>query len=81
MLQKWPNQVCEIDNCFCLDAEEILDDRVGLLLEGSADSLDDDDESFSDFDECRKVSAQEKKRHWTARTLVSFSSQLCVVMK
>uniref|UniRef100_A0A3P9MAH6 TIAM Rac1 associated GEF 1b n=1 Tax=Oryzias latipes TaxID=8090 RepID=A0A3P9MAH6_ORYLA len=43
---------------FSQSQEEILDDRVGLLLEGSADSLDDDDESFSDFDECRKSTEQ-----------------------
>lgn len=38
-------------------AEEILDDGVGLLLESSGDSLDDDSEIFSEFDECRKVRA------------------------
>lgn len=38
-------------------AEEILDDGVGLLLESSGDSLDDDSELFSEFDECRKVRA------------------------
>uniref|UniRef100_A0A3B3CXY2 TIAM Rac1 associated GEF 1b n=1 Tax=Oryzias melastigma TaxID=30732 RepID=A0A3B3CXY2_ORYME len=43
---------------FSQSQEEILDDRVGLLLEGSGDSLDDDDESFSDFDECRKSTEQ-----------------------
>lgn len=37
-------------------AEEILDDGVGLLLESSGDSLDDDSEIFSEF-ECRKVNA------------------------
>ena len=43
----------------CLSAaEEILDDGVGLLLESSGDSLDDDSEIFSEFDECRKVRAQ-----------------------
>lgn len=36
-------------------AEEILDDGVGLLLESSGDSLDDDLDMFSEFDECRKV--------------------------
>ena len=38
-----------------LVAEEILDDGVGLLLESSGDSLDDDSEIFSQSDECRKV--------------------------
>lgn len=40
---------------FRFDAEEILDDGVGLLIESSGDSLDDDSETFSEFDECRKV--------------------------
>lgn len=31
-------------------AEEILDDGVGLLLESSGDSLDDDSEIFSEFE-------------------------------
>ncbi|KAK1899536.1 T-lymphoma invasion and metastasis-inducing protein 1 [Dissostichus eleginoides] len=38
---------------FSQSQEEILDDGVGLLLESSGDSLDDDSEIFSDF-ECRK---------------------------
>ena len=37
-------------------AEEILDNGVGLLLESSGDSLDDDSEIFSEF-ESRKVRA------------------------
>lgn len=37
-------------------AEEILDDGVGLLLESSGDSLDDDSEIFNEF-QCRKVRA------------------------
>lgn len=39
-------------------SEEILDDGVGLFLESSGDSLDDDSEIFSEFDECTKVRAQ-----------------------
>lgn len=39
-----------------LPAEEILDDGVGLLLESSGDSPDDDLELFGDAAECRKVS-------------------------
>ncbi|MEQ2253872.1 hypothetical protein ILYODFUR_037004, partial [Ilyodon furcidens] len=39
---------------FSQSQEEILDDGVGLLLESSGDSLDDDAEIFSEFDECRK---------------------------
>ncbi|MED6245892.1 hypothetical protein ATANTOWER_009721, partial [Ataeniobius toweri] len=38
---------------FSQSQEEILDDGVGLLLESSGDSLDDDAEIFSEF-ECRK---------------------------
>lgn len=36
--------------------EEILDDGVGLFVESSGDSLDDDSEIFSES-ECSKVSA------------------------
>lgn len=39
-------------------SEEILDDGVGLFLESSGDSLDDDSEILSEFDECTKVRAQ-----------------------
>lgn len=46
---------------FCFDAEEILDDGVGLLLESSGDSLDDDSEIFSEFDECGKVRLQQTR--------------------
>ncbi|XP_028275679.1 T-lymphoma invasion and metastasis-inducing protein 1-like isoform X1 [Parambassis ranga] len=43
---------------FSQSQEEILDDGVGLLLESSGDSLDDDSELFSEFDECRKSTEQ-----------------------
>ncbi|CAJ1065111.1 T-lymphoma invasion and metastasis-inducing protein 1 isoform X2 [Xyrichtys novacula] len=43
---------------FSQSQEEILDDSVGLLLESSGDSLDDDSEIFSDFDECGKSTEQ-----------------------
>ncbi|XP_013868185.1 T-lymphoma invasion and metastasis-inducing protein 1 [Austrofundulus limnaeus] len=43
---------------FSQSQEEILDDGVGLLLESSGDSLDDDSESFSEFDERRKSTEQ-----------------------
>ncbi|MEQ2276434.1 hypothetical protein XENORESO_019882, partial [Xenotaenia resolanae] len=43
---------------FSQSQEEILDDGVGLLLESSGDSLDDDAEIFSEF-ECRKVRLQQ----------------------
>lgn len=46
-----------ITRLFLFVAEEILDDGVGLLLESSGDSLDDDSEIFSEF-ECRKVRAR-----------------------
>lgn len=36
-------------------AEEILDDGVGLILETSGDSLDDDSEIFSESDDFGKV--------------------------
>ncbi|TKS80800.1 T-lymphoma invasion and metastasis-inducing protein 1 [Collichthys lucidus] len=42
---------------FSQSQEEILDDGVGLLLESSGDSLDDDSEIFSEF-ECRKSTEQ-----------------------
>ncbi|XP_039634000.1 T-lymphoma invasion and metastasis-inducing protein 1 isoform X1 [Perca fluviatilis] len=42
---------------FSQSQEEILDDGVGLLLESSGDSLDDDSEIFSQF-ECRKSTEQ-----------------------
>lgn len=46
--------------------EEILDDGVGLMLESSGDSLDDDSEIFSEADQCRKVkvSIQAGKSHF-----------------
>ncbi|XP_071371608.1 rho guanine nucleotide exchange factor TIAM1-like [Centroberyx affinis] len=43
---------------FSQSQEEILDDGVGLLLESSGDSLDDDSELFSEADECRKSTEQ-----------------------
>lgn len=43
---------------FSQSQEEILDDGVGLFLESSGDSLDDDSELFSEFDECRKSTEQ-----------------------
>ncbi|XP_044059387.1 rho guanine nucleotide exchange factor TIAM1-like isoform X1 [Siniperca chuatsi] len=43
---------------FSQSQEEILDDGVGLLLESSGDSLDDDSEILSQFDECRKSTEQ-----------------------
>ncbi|XP_034556948.1 T-lymphoma invasion and metastasis-inducing protein 1-like [Notolabrus celidotus] len=43
---------------FSQSQEEILDDGVGLLLESSGDSLDDDSELFREFDECRKSTEQ-----------------------
>ncbi|XP_047449508.1 rho guanine nucleotide exchange factor TIAM1-like [Mugil cephalus] len=43
---------------FSQSQEEILDDGVGLFLESSGDSLDDDSEAFSEFDECRKSTEQ-----------------------
>ncbi|XP_005796873.1 T-lymphoma invasion and metastasis-inducing protein 1-like isoform X1 [Xiphophorus maculatus] len=43
---------------FSQSQEEILDDGVGLLLESSGDSLDDDSEIFSEFDECGKSTEQ-----------------------
>ncbi|XP_068441009.1 rho guanine nucleotide exchange factor TIAM1-like isoform X2 [Clinocottus analis] len=42
---------------FSQSQEDILDDGVGLLLESSGDSLDDDSEIFSEF-ECRKSTEQ-----------------------
>ncbi|XP_049432951.1 rho guanine nucleotide exchange factor TIAM1 isoform X1 [Epinephelus fuscoguttatus] len=42
---------------FSQSQEEILDDGVGLLLESSGDSLDDDSEIYSDF-QCRKSTEQ-----------------------
>nr|XP_020468815.1 T-lymphoma invasion and metastasis-inducing protein 1-like [Monopterus albus]XP_020468816.1 T-lymphoma invasion and metastasis-inducing protein 1-like [Monopterus albus] len=43
---------------FSQSQEEILDDGVGLLLESSGDSLDDDSEIFSEFDKYRKSTEQ-----------------------
>ncbi|KAM9319169.1 rho guanine nucleotide exchange factor TIAM1-like isoform 2-T2 [Pholidichthys leucotaenia] len=43
---------------FSQSQEEILDDGVGLFLESSGDSLDEDSELFSEFDECRKSTEQ-----------------------
>ncbi|XP_061916984.1 rho guanine nucleotide exchange factor TIAM1-like [Entelurus aequoreus] len=43
---------------FSQSQEEILDDGVGLLLETSGDSLDDDSEILGQFDACRKNTEQ-----------------------
>ncbi|KAL0972730.1 hypothetical protein UPYG_G00194010 [Umbra pygmaea] len=43
---------------FSMSQEEILDDGVGLTLASSGGSLDDDSESFSEADECRKSTEQ-----------------------
>ncbi|XP_030007850.1 T-lymphoma invasion and metastasis-inducing protein 1 isoform X1 [Sphaeramia orbicularis] len=43
---------------FSQSQEEILDDGVGLFLESSGDSLDDDSEIFNEVDECRKSTEQ-----------------------
>lgn len=43
----WSSYVADV-----FPSEDILDDGVGLLLESSGDSLDDDSEIY---DECRKV--------------------------
>ncbi|XP_010872263.2 T-lymphoma invasion and metastasis-inducing protein 1 isoform X3 [Esox lucius] len=43
---------------FSMSQEEILDDGVGLTLESSGDSLDDDSEIFSEVDRCRKSTEQ-----------------------
>lgn len=50
--------MCRIYMTVLFLSEEILDDGVGLFLESSGDSLDDDSEIFSEFDECTKVRAQ-----------------------
>ncbi|XP_041733832.2 rho guanine nucleotide exchange factor TIAM1 [Coregonus clupeaformis] len=43
---------------FSMSQEEILDDGVGLVLDSSGDSLDDDFEMFSEADQCRKSTEQ-----------------------
>lgn len=43
---------------FSQSQEEILDDGVGLFLESSGDSLDDDSEILGEFDECTKSTEQ-----------------------
>ncbi|KAJ7990106.1 hypothetical protein DPEC_G00296870 [Dallia pectoralis] len=43
---------------FSMSQEEILDDGVGLTLESSGDSPDDDSEIFSEEDQCRKSTEQ-----------------------
>ncbi|KAL6471951.1 hypothetical protein MHYP_G00206010 [Metynnis hypsauchen] len=40
---------------FSQNQEEILDDGVGLISETSGDSLDDDSELFSEYDDYRKA--------------------------
>ncbi|XP_071216372.1 rho guanine nucleotide exchange factor TIAM1-like isoform X2 [Salvelinus alpinus] len=47
---------------FSMSQEEILDDGVGLMLECSGDSLDDDSEIFSEADRCRKPPMSALKR-------------------
>ncbi|XP_073674148.1 rho guanine nucleotide exchange factor TIAM1 [Garra rufa] len=41
---------------FSQSQEEILDDGVGLIVETSGDSLDDDSELFAEFDDCNRHS-------------------------
>ncbi|XP_028855883.1 T-lymphoma invasion and metastasis-inducing protein 1 isoform X2 [Denticeps clupeoides] len=43
---------------FSQNHEEILDDGVGLILETSGDSLEDDSEIFSEMDDCVKSTEQ-----------------------
>lgn len=40
-----------------MSTEEILDDSVGLIVETSGDSLEDDTELFAEFDDYGKVKA------------------------
>ncbi|XP_055751180.1 rho guanine nucleotide exchange factor TIAM1-like isoform X4 [Salvelinus fontinalis] len=47
---------------FSMSQEEILDDGVGLMLDSSGDSLDDDSEVFSEADRCRKPPMSALKR-------------------
>ncbi|XP_051963530.1 rho guanine nucleotide exchange factor TIAM1-like isoform X4 [Xyrauchen texanus] len=41
---------------FSQSQEEILDDGVGLIVESSGESLDDDSELFAEFDDCNRDS-------------------------
>ncbi len=43
----------------CVSTEEILDDGVGLIVETSGDSLDDDSELFAEFDDYGKVKSSD----------------------
>ncbi|XP_038829658.1 T-lymphoma invasion and metastasis-inducing protein 1 [Salvelinus namaycush] len=47
---------------FSMSQEEILDDGVGLMLDSSGDSLDDDSEIFCEADRCRKPPMSALKR-------------------
>lgn len=44
----------------CVSTEEILDDGVGLIVETSGDSLDDDSELFAEFDDYGKVKSSDQ---------------------
>eukprot|EP00063_Salmo_salar_P044286 XP_014019121.1 PREDICTED: T-lymphoma invasion and metastasis-inducing protein 1-like isoform X2 [Salmo salar] len=61
---------------FSMNQEEILDDGVGLMLESSGDSLDDDSESFSEADQCRKRSKHSSESIYDMLHLVSVLSNL-----
>ncbi|XP_050984916.1 rho guanine nucleotide exchange factor TIAM1 isoform X4 [Labeo rohita] len=55
-----PRRSDAVDNLytdiFSQSQEEILDDGVGLIVETSGDSLDDDSELFAEFDDCNRHS-------------------------
>ncbi|XP_059369857.1 rho guanine nucleotide exchange factor TIAM1 isoform X2 [Carassius carassius] len=55
-----PRRSDAVDNLytdiFSQSQEEILDDGVGLIVESSGDSLDDDSELFAEFDDCSRHS-------------------------
>ena len=46
--------------CYVASIEEILDDGVGLYLESSGDSLDEDLHIYSDTDQYRKVRTRDR---------------------
>ncbi|XP_056139199.1 rho guanine nucleotide exchange factor TIAM1-like [Lampris incognitus] len=60
---------------FSQSQEEILDDGVGLLLESSGDSLDDDSEIFSEVDECRKWSRHSKRSSESIYDMLHLSTE------
>ncbi|XP_069017320.1 rho guanine nucleotide exchange factor TIAM1-like isoform X3 [Embiotoca jacksoni] len=60
---------------FSQSQEEILDDGVGLLLESSGDSLDDDCDIFSELDECRKWSKQSKRSSDSIHDMLHLSTE------